>query len=116
MAGEKQTLSDNELDRLFTSYRDACPDVELSANFMPGIWARIEARRGFLPSFQHLARFVMAACAVACLLLALLNFGTGRATVPAEPNYAEALASDQNAEATYADLVRVSDRTWDASR
>lgn len=36
---------DSRLDSLLLSYRDACPEVESSKNFMPELWRRIEERR-----------------------------------------------------------------------
>ena len=33
------------LDDLFHAYREACPDPEPSVNFMPAMWAKIEARQ-----------------------------------------------------------------------
>ena len=36
---------DSKLDALFAEYRSACPDPEPSADFMPAMWKRIEARR-----------------------------------------------------------------------
>src|SRR5262245_36278777 len=35
----------DKLDALWAEYREACPDPEPSANFMPRLWERIEARR-----------------------------------------------------------------------
>jgi len=36
---------DDRLNSLLAEYRDACPDPEPGANFMPQLWRRIEARR-----------------------------------------------------------------------
>lgn len=36
---------DARLDECFAAYRDACPDPEPAADFMPRLWARIEGRR-----------------------------------------------------------------------
>jgi len=36
---------ESKLDSLFAEYRAASPDPEPSADFMPGMWKRIEARR-----------------------------------------------------------------------
>jgi anti-sigma-K factor RskA len=33
---------DDKLNALWTEYRDACPDPEPSAQFMPQLWQRIE--------------------------------------------------------------------------
>jgi hypothetical protein len=101
--------SEQELDQLFAQYRAGCPDVELSANFMPELWGRIEARKGFWPVFEHLARAAVSLCALACLVVALLNFAAVPRTTAPEQSYAEALASDQSAEAIfYADAIRPS--------
>ena len=35
----------DQLDPLWAEYREACPDVEPSAHFMPRLWQRIEAQR-----------------------------------------------------------------------
>ena len=36
---------DARLDEWFAAYREACPEPEPSAGFMPRLWARIEGRR-----------------------------------------------------------------------
>ncbi|MEI9976759.1 MAG: hypothetical protein WDO73_34700 [Ignavibacteriota bacterium] len=60
---------DEKLDALFRAYRDACPDPEASANFMPTLWARIDARQTFLFSFRRMARaFATAAVALSIAL------------------------------------------------
>ena len=63
-------MSDGDkLDALFVEYRNACPDPEASAGFMPGLWKRIEARRSSnLTVFRRLAQ----ACAVATLALTVV--------------------------------------------
>jgi len=58
-----------KLDRIFAEYRAAMPDPEPGANFMPGLWRRIEARRASsLWIFRRLAQV----CVGATLALALL--------------------------------------------
>jgi hypothetical protein len=60
---------DEKLDSLFRAYRDACPDPEASANFMPTLWARIDSRQTFLFSFRRMANaFVTAAVALSIAL------------------------------------------------
>ncbi len=62
------------LDALFAEYRSAFPDVDGSANFMPGLWQKIEARRVETTSiFRHMVRAcVMAAIALTLLIIVLL--------------------------------------------
>ncbi len=37
--------NDSKLDALLAQYRDAIPDQDAGANFMPDLWKKIEARR-----------------------------------------------------------------------
>jgi hypothetical protein len=95
MSGE-----DTRLDELFQSYRASCPDIEPSANFMPNLWQKIDARRGFWPVFERLARPGMAAAALLCLLLLALNFISASHRAIA-PTYTDALMEEHSAEQTY---------------
>jgi hypothetical protein len=95
------TNDDSRLDELFRSYRASCPELEPSAEFMPGVWNRIEARRGFSYSFQQLARAAMAACAALCLLLLVLNLAVAPQSHVAAASYTDALLADHSAEKTY---------------
>jgi len=83
---------DEKLDALFRAYRDACPDPEASANFMPALWARIEARQTYLFSFRRMANaFVTAAVALSIALGVYLTIP--RSTPGSAPEtYVEALA------------------------
>jgi hypothetical protein len=45
-----QDRVDDKLDPLWAAYRDACPDVEPGAHFMPQLWQRIEAQRSAVAS------------------------------------------------------------------
>lgn len=60
---------DEKLDALFQAYRKACPTPEASANFMPELWAKIEARQRFTFSFRRMAQAV--ATAAVALSIAL---------------------------------------------
>ncbi|MBV8905784.1 MAG: hypothetical protein JOZ22_19295 [Acidobacteriia bacterium] len=88
-------------DALLASYRHACPDVEPGANFMPRVWEKIEARRGFWFVFLHEARTALTACAALCLILLLLNFIGGSSRITGPPTYADALMAEHTAEQTY---------------
>lgn len=97
---EQGNTGSDELTALFAVYREACPDVTGGADFLPGIWRKIEARQGFWFSFEHLARGFAAVAVVMCLLLVALNFTSSQVTVPSM-SYADALASEHTAERTY---------------
>lgn len=61
-----------QLDRLFTSYREACGDPEPSANFMPMLWTKIEARQSKGLLFERIARTFVATTMAACGMLGVL--------------------------------------------
>lgn len=65
MANQEQ-----QLDELFRQYRAAVPEVDASPNFMPGVWARIEARR---KSEQGLLRWVHVFAAAVTVLVIVLT-------------------------------------------
>src|ERR1035441_3333188 len=82
---------DEKLDALFRAYRDACPDPEASANFMPTLWARIDSRQTFLFSFRRMANaFVTAAVALSIALGVYMAVPRTAAQFP--QTYIEALA------------------------
>ncbi len=58
-----------ELIALFASYRQALPDREADPQFMPGVWARIEARRKDAWWFGRIARGFVTAAGAICLLI-----------------------------------------------
>jgi hypothetical protein len=74
--------SESRLDALFAAYREACPDPEPGADFMPGLWKRIEAARPPVFALAMWSRRVLMMAATLCLLLAavwtlpLTNSGT----------------------------------------
>jgi hypothetical protein len=82
---------DERLDRLFRAYRDACPDPDASANFMPKLWQRIESQQTFTFSFRRMANaFVTAAVALSIALGIYTSLP--RSSPPAPQSYLEALA------------------------
>ena len=86
---------ETRLDALLAAYRDACPDREPSANFMPQLWQKIEARQQ-TTVFGRLARNLVTAALALCgiLGLAVSLSHSGPAALPSE-SYVEVLAEDQ---------------------
>jgi|SRR5580704_13387016 hypothetical protein len=90
---------DAQLNAMFAEYRMACPDPEPSADFMPAIWRRIEARRVATVSvFRHWAQ----ACVLATVALTLL---IGAVLIPrlqidpaSNSSYVEALMSEHSSD------------------
>ncbi len=87
-----------KLDELLAAYREACPDPEPSANFMPDLWARIEASRSASYSFGRWTQALVTAAAAICLLLGLLQtYLPSKATFYTQ-SYVEALQQENAAE------------------
>jgi hypothetical protein len=88
----KHRSGDEQLDLLFQKYRAACPDRDASANFMPELWRRVEARQAFTFSFRRMANgFVTAALALTVFLGIYLAIPPK--STPAYPvSYLQALA------------------------
>jgi|SRR5579875_2252350 len=117
LIGESMHDEESKLDTLLESYRSACPDVEPSANFMPALWQKIEARRSFWFVFQREARAVMTASAALFLLLLVLNLFSGSQAHLTPSSYADALMADHTAEQTdYTEAIRGAVTPADASR
>lgn len=85
--------ADRRLQALFAAYREACPEPEPGADFMPQLWKRIEARRSFRYRLGRMARGIITAAAAAVLLM-----GVFLARPPAHPtpSYLELLAAGQS--------------------
>ncbi len=60
---------DRQLDELFAAYKGACPAPDLSAEFMPGLWDRIDASRSFTVALRRWAGAFVAAAAVVCIAM-----------------------------------------------
>jgi hypothetical protein len=83
------------LNRLWQAYRLATPEPEISANFMPELWARIEAARPVrwaMPLARLGARLLPFAAAITLAMSAYLWIPSSAATGAA--GYVDVLASD----------------------
>jgi len=63
---------DQELNSLFAAYREAVAGPEPSANFMPKLWARIEAKRSFVFRLRRTSQLAVAAALAATLVAGVL--------------------------------------------
>lgn len=96
--------SNSRLDAAFRAYREACPDVEDSATFMPGLWQKIESRQTPL-KMMRLTRFFVAAATSMCLLMTMLLVSPFMQPPAILTSYVEALDSEHAQETlAYADV------------
>jgi len=63
---------DARLDQMFRAYRKACGDPDASANFMPDMWAKIEAREVSTNWFGRVAKALVAVALTASVILGML--------------------------------------------
>lgn len=60
---------EQRLDRLFQEYREACPELEGGANFLPRMWERIESRRSPLLEWVTMSRRALVGALALCMVL-----------------------------------------------
>jgi len=84
---------EKELDALFRAYREACPDPDASANFMPELWRRIEERQRSVFFLGRWARaFVTAAAVLSMAMAAYLYIPHGHSSLFSAESYVDVLA------------------------
>jgi hypothetical protein len=99
------------LDQLFKRYSQACPDVEPGANFMPAIWQRIDAKRGFSFKLAAYARVLAMSAASLCLAAGLFEISAyGPAQQLASRTFVDVLDDDDDAEAIIYGMATVPDQ------
>lgn len=97
---------DEELSRLFRAYRDACPDPLPGADFMPGVWRRIEQRRRFSSSLRRWTGAFVTASAALCVALAVYTSSLASAEIPVLTTaFVESLETDTPDTLPYLNLV-----------
>jgi len=74
MHSEGRNSEDARLDALFKAYHSACEPVQVSANFMPELWMKIERSQNATFSFQRISKFFVTAAAALSLGLAVIGF------------------------------------------
>jgi hypothetical protein len=93
-----ETNFDGKLDALGTllrEYRDACPDPETGAGFMPGLWQRIEARRmANLTIFRRLAQACVAATIALTIVMGVVLIPRLERLPVYSASYIDVLAAD----------------------
>jgi hypothetical protein len=101
---------DARLDDLFHAYRDACPDPEPSVNFMPEMWAKIEARQASSTVFNRMAKALVTAALGASVIMALLSSSYSQPVGSTyEGTYIQALAADHVSDLEPLQVERISE-------
>ena len=67
--GDREAL----LAAMFRDYRAACPNPEAGANFMPNIWAQIEAREESVKWIGRVSKALVAASLAASVILGMIS-------------------------------------------
>ncbi len=96
------------LNGLLSAYRDACVPSEPSANFMPDLWRKIEARQRNSFIFQRISRWMMTTAALATVAMAFVTMVIPRGGSAFNAGtYVEILANVQPGMPDFVDPVRL---------
>jgi hypothetical protein len=108
---EEESPNDCEarLDRLFRAYRAACPVAEQSRNFMPDVWAGIEACRVSMNWFRRLAKVLVTAALAASAILGIMASSTNQSNAFFDVTFVEALRADHASNLEPLHLDRISE-------
>lgn len=92
--------TEERLDALLSSYREACDIGEVNPNFMPGLWRKIEKTKAATFSFRRIAKsFVTAAAALSLTLGAISFVPIHQFTSVSTATYVETLAASNSSDA-----------------
>jgi hypothetical protein len=105
----KPSELDTRLDELFRAYRAACPDSDPSANFMPNIWSRIEAREVSTNWFGSVAKALVTAALAASVILGMMISSRNQSSAFLNATFVEALRADHTSALEPLHLDRISD-------
>lgn len=97
------------LDDLFRAYKLVCSDPEPSVNFMPGLWAKIEAREASRTIFSRVAKTLVTAALGASVVMLLLSSSYNQPAPSFEGSYLQALAADHASNLEPLQVERISE-------
>jgi hypothetical protein len=106
----KQSTRDGEarLDELFRAYRASCPVAEADANFLPELWAGINARGASTNWFGRVARTLVMAAVAASAILATMIPTVEQPSAFFDATFVEALVADSASSLEPLHLDRIS--------
>ena len=105
---EQGNSNERRLDNLFRAYLEACPIPEASANFMPALWARIEARESSTNWFGRVAKTLVTAAVAASVILGLMISSMNQSTAFLNATFVDALRADHTSTLEPLHLDRIS--------
>lgn len=97
------------LETLFRAYREACPDPEPGVNFMPEMWAKIDARQLSTNLFSRMARALVTVALAATVILGIMVSSVSQSNSTYNGTYLEALTADQTSSMEPLNLERISE-------
>jgi len=106
---DQKDLNDRRLDALFRAYRDAYPDREPSATFMPAMWAKIESREASTNWFGRMAKALVTAALAASVILGLIVSSMNQPNTFFNLTFIDALVTDNIATLEPLHLDRISE-------
>jgi len=99
-----------EFDAWLLAYREACPEPEPGVNFMPELWAKIEARQVSTTLFGRMAKALVTAALAATAILGFMVATTSHQPDAAfNGTYIEALSVDHASSLEPLNLDRISE-------
>ena len=98
-----------ELSELLQAYRSACPEPEASVNFMPAMWAKIEARQVSTNLFGRMAKALVTAALATSVILGLLISSMNQSSAYYNGTFVDALVKDHAASMEPLNLDRLSE-------
>ena len=102
-------LDDARLDAWFSAYREAFPDLDARANFMPQVWAKIEAREVSSTLFGRMARALVTVALAATVILGIMVSSATQSNSGYSGTYLEALTADHVSSLEPLNLERISE-------
>jgi hypothetical protein len=99
---------EDRLDQLFRAYREACPDPEPSAAFMPAMWNKIEAREVSTNWFGRVAKTLVTAALAASVILGMMISSGNQSSSFFDATFVDALRADNVSSLEPLQLERIS--------
>lgn len=108
MPPDQDSASGQRLGDLFRAYHAACEPAEVSANFMPELWQKIEHVQSATFSFRRIAKAFVTVAAALSMILAVIGFVPRQNASPIySASYVDVLAAHNEALAAYGPVESV---------